>query len=72
MASGVDVINEDYEISINFVNRGEKLDRNSLIIDDEFASTVALIVSRENLDLEPMNIIECQHIHDWPSWKETI
>ena len=64
MALGVDVINENYEISINFVNIGEKLDRNSLIIDDEFASTVALAVSRENLDPKPMNIIECQYRYD--------
>ena len=48
------------------------MDRNSLIVNDIFASIVALFVSRENLDLEPMNIIECQHRHDWPSWKEAI
>ena len=58
------VINKNYEISINFVNTREKFDRNSLIVDDEFASIVALAVSRENLDLKPMNIIECQHRHD--------
>ena len=55
MAPGVDVINESYEISINFVNIGEKLDRNSLIVDDEFASTIALAVSRENLDPNEYN-----------------
>ena len=64
--------NENCEFSIYFVNIGEILDRNSLIVNNEFTSIVALAVSRENLDLEPMNIIECQHIHDWPSWKETI
>ena len=60
------MMNENYEISINFVNIGEKFDRNSLIIYDEFASTVVVTVSRENIDLEPMNIIECQHRYDWP------
>ena len=24
------------------------------------------------MDQESMNIIECQHRHDWPSWKELI
>ena len=42
MAPRVAVINENYKISINFVNIGEKLDRNSLIVDDVFASIVAL------------------------------
>ena len=32
MTPGVDVINENYDILINFVNTGEKLDRNSLIV----------------------------------------
>ena len=64
MALGVDVINENYEILINFVNTRAKLDRNLLIVDNEFASTVALVVSRRNLDPESMNIIECQHRHD--------
>ena len=50
MALGIDVINENSDISINFMNTREKLNRNSLIVDDEFASTVALAVSRENLD----------------------
>ena len=45
MARGVDVINENYETSINFVNTRDKLDRNSLIIYDEFASIVTLAVS---------------------------
>ena len=35
MAHGIDVISENYEISINFVNTGERLNRNLLIVDDE-------------------------------------
>ena len=35
MAHGVDVINENYEISINFVNTRERLNRKLLIVDDE-------------------------------------
>ena len=35
MAHGVDVINENYEISINFVNTGKRLNRHLLIVDDE-------------------------------------
>ena len=64
--------NENCEFSIYFVNIGEILDRNSLIVNNEFTSIVALAVSRENLDLELMNIIECQHRHDWLPWKEAI
>ena len=48
------------------------MDRNSLIIDDEFASTVVLAILRENFDPEPMNIIEYQYRHDWHSWKKEI
>ena len=48
------------------------MDKNSLIVDNEFTLTVALVVSRENLDPKPMNIIECQHGHDWPSWKQAV
>ena len=35
MAHGVDVINENYKISINFVNTGERLNRKLLIVDNE-------------------------------------
>ena len=64
MTPRIDVISENYEISINFVNTREKLDRNLLVVDDKFVSIVAFAVLRENMDPEPMNIIECRHRHD--------
>ena len=43
IANEVDVINENYGISRNFMNTGERFNRNLLIIDDEFASIIALL-----------------------------
>ena len=54
------------------MNTQERLNRYLLIIDDEFASTVVLVVSRQNLDLELITMAKCQHIHDWSSWKVAI
>ena len=35
MAHGVDVINKNYEILINFVNTRDKLNKKLLIVNDE-------------------------------------
>ena len=43
MAHGVDVINENYEILINFVNIGERLNRKLLIIDEELPQKFLLL-----------------------------
>ena len=43
MAHGVDVINENYENSITFVNIGERLNRKLLIINDELAQQLLLL-----------------------------
>ena len=44
----------------------EKWDQNNII----FTSQVASI--RNDEDPEPRNVEECQHINDWPKWKEVI
>ena len=72
MVRRVDMINENYEILKNFVNSRERLNRNLLIVNDEFASIVAFVVLGKHLEPEPMSINKCQHIHDWKSRKEAI
>ena len=43
MTYGVDVINENYEILINFVNTGERLNRKLLIVNDELPQQLLLL-----------------------------
>ena len=43
MTYGVDVINENYEILINFMNIGERLNRKLLIVNDELPQQLLLL-----------------------------
>ena len=65
-------IDENEEISINYVMTGERWNRNEIIVDDIFAYHVTQNVVNENEDLEPMSMEECRHREDWPKWKEVI
>ena len=33
---------------------------------------MALDIIRNDEDLEPQNVEECQHRNDWPKWKEAM
>ena len=60
------------DTSINYVSTRDIWDRNNIIVENIFAFTVALEITRSNEDLEPHTIEECQCRYDWPKWKEAI
>ena len=51
---------------------GEKWDRNNIVINNIFTFQVASNIIRNYEDPKSWNVEECQHINDWPKWKETI
>ena len=60
------------KVSMNFVNTRETYTRNITVVNDIFASTIALTISNDNLDPEPKSIAECQKHSDWVRWKQAI
>ena len=44
--------------------------RNKVIINNIFYFQMALDIIRNNENLEPQNVEECQNRNDWPKWKE--
>ena len=60
------------EISINYVQTWEILERDKIIIDDVFAFKVAFDITKSDDEFEPQTIEECQHRNDWLMWKEAI
>ena len=52
------LVDVNIEVAMNFVNTGEIYNRNVTVIDDIFASTIALTISNDNLDPEPKSIPE--------------
>jgi hypothetical protein len=65
------LIPENKEISMNYENVHELMERSSILIDDIFAYTVAHEII-EHDDIEPRSVEECQQRADWPKWKEAI
>ena len=63
---------ENCEISVSYVQTGEKWDRNNIVINNIFAFQVASDIIRNDEDPEPRNVEECRHRNDWPKWKEAI
>ncbi|RVX03802.1 Copia protein [Vitis vinifera] len=63
---------ENCEISVSYVQTGEKWDRNNIVINNIFAFQVAFDIIRNDEDPEPRNVEECRHRNDWPKWKEAI
>ena len=59
---------ENTEILINYYN--DLWNRNEIIIDDMFASSVAHEIMHD--DYEPQFIVECHQRQDWPKWEEAI
>ena len=45
-----DLVDVNIEVSMNFVNMGETYNKNIIVVDDIFASTIALTISNANLD----------------------
>ena len=63
---------ENNEISISYVHRGEKWDRNNFDVNNIFAFQVALDITQNDDDPEPQNTNECRQRNDWPKWKEAM
>ena len=52
--------------------KGDKCDRNNIVINNIFAFQVALDIIRNDEDPEPRNVEECRNRNDWPKWKEVM
>ena len=52
------------EISISYVHKGDKWDRNNIVINNIFAFQVTLDIIRNDEDLEPQNVEECRIRND--------
>ncbi|RVX04725.1 Retrovirus-related Pol polyprotein from transposon RE1 [Vitis vinifera] len=63
---------ENCEISVSYVQKGEKWDQKNIVINNIFAFQVASDIIRNDEDPEPRNVEECRHRNDWPKWKEAI
>ena len=63
---------ENNEISISYMHRGEKLDRNNFDVNNIFAFQVALEIIQNDDDSEPQNTNECRQRNDWPKWREAM
>ena len=60
---------ENNEISVIYVHRGEKWDRNNFDVTNIFAFQVALDIIQNNDDPEPQNTNEYRQRNDWLKWK---
>ena len=56
---------ENNETSINYVSTGYIWNRNNIIVDDIFAFTIALEITRSDEDSQPQTIEEYRRRHDW-------
>ena len=63
---------ENNEISISYVHRGDKWDRNNFDVNNIFAFQVALDIIQNDDDPEPQNTNECRQRNDWPKWREAM
>ena len=68
---GLQVQNNE-EISINYIHKGKIWDRNTTLIDDAFSFQVAMNIISNDEDQKPQNLNECRRRNDWLKWKEAI
>ena len=57
-------VSKNYEISMGYVHKGYKWDQNNIVTNNIFAFLVVLDIIRNDEDLEPQNVEECQHKND--------
>ena len=57
---------------MSYVHKGYKWFQNDIVITNIFGFEVALDIIRYDEDPEPQNVEECQHINNWPKWKEVM
>ena len=63
---------ENNEISISYVYRSEKWDRNNFDVNNIFAFQVAFDIIQNDDDPKPQNTNECRQRNDWPKWREAM
>ena len=64
-----ELVQENNEISIHYVNTGDILNINKIVVDNVFSFKVALHITRSDEDNEPESVKECRRRDDWPLWK---
>ena len=62
---------ENCEISVSYVQKGEKRDRNNIVINNIFAFQVAFDIIRNDEDTKQRNVEECRHRNDWPKMERS-
>lgn len=62
---------ENNEISLHFMNNGEIMDRNKIIVDNVFPYEMAIDITRSN-DENESRIVEEYDVKYWTNLKETI
>ena len=54
------------------MHKGNKWDRNNVVVNNIFAFQVTLEIIQNDEDREPKNVEKCRKINDWPKRKETM
>ncbi|KAD5960846.1 hypothetical protein E3N88_12318 [Mikania micrantha] len=65
------LVQNENEISINYVHSSKTWNRNKTCIDEIFAYAIAIDVLNEN-DYIPKTLEEWMHRNDWPKWQEDV
>ena len=60
------------EILISYMHKGDKWDRNNIVINNIFAFQVALDIIRNDEDPVPQKVQKCRNRNDWPKWKKAM
>ena len=62
---------ENNDISLHFMNNGEIMDINKIVVDNVFPYEMAIDITRSN-DESESRIVEEYDVKYWPNLKETI
>ena len=60
----VELVQDNNEISIHYINTGEILNRNKIVVDNVFSFKIALDITRSDEDSEPQSVEECRRRDD--------
>ena len=65
-------VSENCENLISYVHKGNRWDRNNIVVNNIFAFQVALDIRQNDEDPKPQNVEEFRKRNDWPKWKEVM
>ena len=54
------------------MHKGNKWDRNNVVVNNIFAFQVALDIIQDDEDPKPQHVKECRKRNDWPKWKKAM